>query len=339
MPRWLMKFEVEAHLGVVAGVPRLILRHPKGHYEVQLENHQMQPGMEVPLLNAYLLFEADTIEAADLLGEKLMKQFLDFLAFTTGSRFRVKRPLCLFDWTTGVQERHGYVYRYFPDPGLPQLVLSDRLVPALELLLASDDEPDLMQALHWFSVGVSAGPSDEQFELFWFAIETLARYSGSKDKVPDLCARCREPLFCRKCDEVSTHRPYPSQAIRQLFVRHVSNDPERAFRLSSTMRHALLHGDEVAKVEQENGVTLSQLVDVVGKLAWVALLDALVRRTAEDRVQVGLIQPTTFLHHRVAFKAHVGIQTPVDREPAFSDLPNFEVDLIVEERPAIQPDA
>ena len=105
------------------------------------------------------------------------------------------------------------------------------------------------------------------------------------------------------------------------------------------MRHALLHGDEVARVESENGVTLSQLVDVVGQVAWVALLDALLRRSATDRVHLALIQPNTFLHRRVAFKGHVGFQSPRDREPTFADLPNFEVDLIVQDRPDDRTDA
>ena len=339
MPRWLMKFEIEGHLGVEPDLPHLAFKHPNGHYEVEIENHHMLPGCEVPLLHAYLLFEADTIDAADGSGEKTMRRFVDFLAFTTGSRFRIKRPLCLFDWSAGIHERHGYVYRYFPDPQVPQLILGKRHIPTLELLLAADTDQDLMQALHWFSAGASAGPSDEQFELFWFAIETLARYSRSKEKVPDLCAKCREPLFCNKCAEVSTHRPYPTQAIKQLFTRHVSNDPDRPFRLASEMRHALLHGNEVSRVERENGMTLPQLVDVVGFVAWAALLDALVKRTAEDTVRLGLIQPNTFLHHRVAFKAHVGFQSPEGREPTFNDLPNFEVDLIVQDRPPGQPDA
>lgn len=339
MARWLMKFELEGHLGVEPRAPRLTFKHPNGLYEVHLENHHMVPGCEVPLLHAYLLFEADTIEDADGDGEKTMRRFADFLAFTTGARFRIKRPLCLFDWSPQVSERHGYVYRYFPDPEVPQLILGDRHVPTLELLLAADTDQDLMQALHWFSAGTSAGPSDEQFELFWFAIETLARHSRSKAKVPDLCAKCREPLFCRKCEEVSTHRPYPSQAIKELFTRHVSNDPDRSFRLASEMRHALLHGDEVARVEQENGVTLSQLVDLVARVAWVSLLDGLVRRVAKDSVRLGLIQPNTFLHRRVAFKAHVSIRTPAEREPVFSDLPNLEVDLVVQDRAPEQQDA
>jgi hypothetical protein len=48
MPRWLMKFSVEAHLGVEPGTSALSFHHPDGRYEVHLENLQMDPGHEDP---------------------------------------------------------------------------------------------------------------------------------------------------------------------------------------------------------------------------------------------------------------------------------------------------
>jgi hypothetical protein len=187
MARWLMKFEVEGHIGVEPSMPRLIFKHPRNLYEVHLENCHMEPGCEVPLLNAYILFVSeDSLESADRTGDKHFSRFLDFLTFAAGVRFRIKRRLCLFDWTPEVAERHGYIYRYFGDPSLPQLLLTDGLAASVEGLLRSDSEEELTQALHWFAAAVSADRSDEQFELFWFSIETLARHLRDKSKVPDL---------------------------------------------------------------------------------------------------------------------------------------------------------
>lgn len=340
MARWLMKFEVEAHLGVESKVPRLIFKHPTDRYEVHLENNQMEPGCEVPLLNAFLLFDSETLQVADNAGKNIFEKFLDFLVATTGMRFRIKRRVCLFDWSPGVEQRDGYVYQHFADPNFPQLLLNPQIASVVESLLVSDVDPELMQALHWFAAAVSAELSDEQFELFWFTIETLARYSRSKEKVPDLCARCREPLYCRKCQEVSTHRPYPTQAIAQLFAQHVPNDADCVFRMASAMRHALLHGDEVARVEKEYGLQLSQLSDLVGQVAWVALFSALARRTAQDKpIHFELFKPSTFLHYRVIAKARIGFHSPAGREPEFTDIPIPKLDLIVRDASEGETDA
>jgi hypothetical protein len=205
MARWLMKFELEGHLGVEQSVPRLIFKHPRDLYEVHLENQNMEPGCETPLLNAYILFfSEDGLESAEKTGERHFRRFVDFVTFAAGVHFRIKRRLCLFDWTAGIAERNGYTYQTFPDPNFPQLVMNTDLVSTVEALLRSDDEQELTQALHWFAAGVSANPSDEQFELFWFSIETLARYLRDKAKVPDLCPRCREPLYCNKCQTTPT---------------------------------------------------------------------------------------------------------------------------------------
>ena len=197
MARWLMKFEIEGHLGIEPEVPRLTFRHPHDSYEIHLENYHMDPGCEAPLLNGYVLFNAETIDIADASGEKLLVRYLDFLSLTTGMRFKVKRRLCLFDWTLGVTERQGFVYRNFTDPDIPQLVLNQELVSTIEALNSSNIDTDVIHALHWFAAAVSADTLEDQFELFWFSIETLARHSRDRDKVSDLCvhvaSRCIVP--------------------------------------------------------------------------------------------------------------------------------------------------
>lgn len=329
-----MKFEVNAALGVDTALGELVFRQPDGTFEVYLENHRMEPGCESPSLHAYFLFQADSLDDAETSGEERCRRFLDFLVFTTGARFRASSRLCVYDWSTGADWREGYVYRNFPNPDLPQLVLDHGISSSIELLLSANADADLRQAVHWFSAGVSATSPEEQFELFWFSIETIARSASNKTKVPDRCAMCQEPLYCPNCQKISTHRPYPSQTIRQLFARHVSNDADRMYRITSSMRHALLHGDRVSRVEAEFDLTLSHLVDIVGHIAWVALLTNLVSTVGEEgTVRMGFIQPSTFLHHRLEVKTHVGFKSPGGRPLAFADIPNINADLIVTDQP------
>ena len=335
MGTWLMKFEVEADIGIEASLKELVFKHPGGSFEVHLENHLMDPGCKSPSLHAYFLFQADGPDDAEVRGEEHCSRFLDVLVFTTGARFRAGRRLCVFDWSPGVNHRQGYVYNNFPDPNLPQLVLGQGISSSIELLLSADASVDLRQAVHWFSAGVSAASPEEQFELFWFAIETIARFARDKTKVPDRCAVCKESLYCPKCEAVSTHRPYPAQSIQQLFARYISNDADQVYRMTSSMRHALLHGDRVSRVEAEFDRTLSQLVDTVGNVAWVALLNNLAPTVRQKGVvQMGFIQPNTFLHHQVDLRVHVAFESPSGRPSVFADIPQFELDLTARDHAA-----
>jgi hypothetical protein len=340
MPRWLMKFEIEGQLGVEVGIPRLVYKHPAGTYEVHFENRHMEPGCETPLLTVYVIFDADTLEDAEIAGNRHVRSFVDFLPFTTGYRFRIKRPLCLFDWTKGIAKRRGIVFHHASDPMLPQLIMGHEHASTLERLLSSDTDPDLMRALHWFASGVSAELQDEQFELFWFAIEIMARRTRNREKVPDLCAACHQPLYCPNCQKVSTHRPYPSQAIDQLFARHISDEPQRAYERASAMRHALLHGEEIARVEEETGRTLGWFVDLVGNVAWKSLLSALVEQIGpRESERLYFIQTSTFRHREVEARAEGAFHSPDGRETNFSDIPDLDIKLIVQDAPGPSNDA
>ena len=330
MPRWLMKYGIEAHLGLNAKLPELVFNHPKGTYIVHLQNADVRPGIALPLLHAYVIYEADDIDTAADVGARHLSDVLDTLVFCTGSRFRTHARLALFDWTPGIEERHGRIYSGHPDPNIPQLVLDDSLIPALEVCLLGEASEPLRRALRWFSNGVVASHQDEQFQMFWFAVETIAQ-TVPLEKVSDRCARCREPLFCRKCDDTSTHRPYPKQKIEALFKRHLANDADALFDAVSDMRNALSHGEKISEVEQKYGKTLAQLVDILGRVAWVALFDA-TRQAADaehDSREIRPIQPTTFLHYRVEPVAHVSFPNPQGREPTFSDLPDLKMELEV----------
>jgi len=330
MPRWLMKFAVEAHLGTKADVAELVFKHPNGAYEVHLQNGDVRPGIELPLLLAYVLFDSENIDAAAIEGPRHLDGFIDTLVFCTGSRFRNRSRLALFDWTPGVRERHGRIYKTQPDPNVPQLILDESLIPALETCLVGVEAEAVRRATRWFSNGVSASHQDEQFQMFWFAVETAAS-SLSMDPVPDRCARCREPLFCPKCQELAAHKPYPKQKIEELFKKHLTSHAEELFLAVSDMRNALSHGDKISEVEKKHGHTLAQLVDVVGKVAWVVLFDAI--RKAADPANEGrmirLLQPTTFLHYRIEPTAFVSFTSPDGREPTFGDIPNLQMDLEV----------
>lgn len=332
MPRWLMKYEIEAQLGIVPNLPYLNIKHPKSLWVAHLENFHMEPGCEIPLLIGYILFESDTIEETEIKGKKYSDQLIDFLTFTAKTRFRKRKKLCLFDWTPKIAERIGYIYKVFPNPHFPQLYLNEGLGKTVETLLATESNPTLTWALHKFAEAVSADELEIKFELFWFTIETLASLAGSKDKVPDLCAICKEPLYCQKCNKVPEHRPYPSQLIKSIFNKHVKDQPDIAYNLTSKMRHALLHGEDVTEIEKQNGVPLSDLVDIVGKVAWASLMTTIVNLIFKDKPgHLEIMDVSTFLDYEMATKTRMAFSSSTDREPKFSDIPNTNIDIQIKE--------
>jgi hypothetical protein len=88
------------------------------------------------------------------------------------------------------------------------------------------------------------------------------------------------------------------------------------------MRHALLHGETISSIEGEQGVTLSQVVDWIGKVGRAALLTALGKRAAQEGdVCFRLLYPNTFLHQGLEVKSRFSFTSPADREPMFDDIP------------------
>jgi hypothetical protein len=240
MPRWMMQFEIEGHLGVEADRRELIFRHPSGFYDVHVWNHKMAPGVETPLLYMFVLFDSDDLRSADMQGPEHVNKFLRFLSFATGSAFRVRRPMCLFDWSVDVQDqRHGYVYHHFPNPDLPQLVMNDDVVATVEALLNSDGgDVDVMQALLWFSSAVTASGPENQFQLFWFCIETLARSTATR-------ARCLIDALLAAC---------PFTVARATRFRPTGRTPRR--RSSSCSRGSYLATRSRSFGSQEKCATL-----------------------------------------------------------------------------------
>jgi hypothetical protein len=98
------------------------------------------------------------------------------------------------------------------------------------------------------------------------------------------------------------------------------------------MRHSLLHGERISHAEGEEDMTLSQLVDWVGKVGRAALLTALGNRAARDGdISLSLLYPSTFLHQQIGLKSHFVFKSPVGREPVFDDIPKVDINLIVHE--------
>lgn len=324
-----MKVEVVANLSVKPESRRLSFRAPSGEYECHLQNAEPDPSGGPALLHAYLVFQAPTIEEALDQGDDHARRFFQLLSFAAAARFRIVRRLAIYDWEPAVTERDGLVFQAFPDPRLPLPLLDEGLFHNLESLAPFLSDEPVLRATRWFSEGTAAHHQDFQFLFFWFAIEVIAAYTRNPGKVPDKCPKCGTAFHCKECDETPTHRPYPTQAIQQLFRRHVSNDPDRAYLACSAMRHAMLHGRRINAVEKEHEITIVQLADLAGHIARAALLSVFSKQREKDGHDeaIALLKPDTYVHHELALKAHASFESPSDREVDFDDAPILQAEL------------
>lgn len=152
----------------------------------------------------------------------------------------------------------------------PYETLDQRLLDTVALLQAHPLSPRLRRAMKWFGNGVASKSPDDQFVYFWFVVELIAQLVKDPSPVSDKCPVCREPLYCSTCEKTPLHRPYPKQAIEQLFSE---SGAAELYSRASTARNMLMHGDEMTAIEEALQIEFPGLVNDMGKLAWISILN------------------------------------------------------------------
>jgi len=168
--------------------------------------------------------------------------------------------------------------------------------------------------MRWYRLGVNATVPDDQFMNFWFALEIVAEFQKSSEKVSDKCAVCGSPLYCGWCKGHSTHKPYPRQAIRALLKSVDENCDDAVVKRLDRARNGLMHGSTLEEIEEAGDPSApphEHVVNVLGHLVWRSLLHQFPRDLIAG---TPFGYPNTYLHHTLRGIMH--LQTIV---PAQSD--------------------
>ncbi len=332
MTKWIMKFEVETAATFIIEKNEIAIKNIRDNYEVYVQNNRDRKEVGKTFLLVYLIFESENIDSAEKAGMRNLEEFIDILSFSGCVLFEIKRRIALYDWTPKLTARKGRVYKSIPDPNSPQLIINEEFVGTVETLLKWERSDPLERALRYFRLGVSSIDPYEQFQLFWFVIESLIQVDTDKLKVADKCPRCSEPLFCKKCNEVSYHRPYPIQAIEKIFNKYLPDNNDQAFIISSKTRNVLLHGESIKKIENEFGITLPDIVTIVGKVAHIALLNcSLEKQSDKNQLQeLNLYQPNNFSFYIVDAIANVTAESSERTNLTLEDFPDIKIDINVD---------
>jgi len=327
MKRYLVEYEVESQ-GIVDGIDARTFRIPIRNATVELRNKNAEPGIEFSTLSAFVIFDADSLESAHDHGDEILIELLDLLAFSTHMTFRLSKKLAVADWTPGLAERECWILKKYTGDESPYPVLNEEISETVQLLLGGDISEQLRRALRWFASAMSSRYMDEQFQCFWFVIEILAQISKSVERVNDLCPVCKQPLHCTTCNNLPTHRPYPKQSIADLFSKIVRGDDGKAFEFSNEVRNRLMHGQNVDSIERDLGVEFSKHIDVVGKVAWSALLKELRESMAQQNLEgrkLNIVQANTFCDYDMHVHVHVTFRSRNPDAPDVTEIPNVNV--------------
>jgi hypothetical protein len=312
MTKFLANWEVEADIILPPETPFIRYNHPAGSYTAFLRNIPEQ-RTDLTFLSMQFIFDAPSLLESKDVGERSAKEFLDHLALTSNLKVRLRRLFQIFNWEPSLGIRECLIYSPgYANDDAPYEALEQSLLETVSLLQTQDLNHRVRRAMKWFSNGIAAKAPDDQFAFFWFVIELVAQVVKEPSPVPDKCPTCGGPLHCSACDVTPLHRPYPKQAIEQLFNKYVNDEPASFYQRASRARNLLMHGEDVATIEATLQIDFPKLVDAMGHLAWIAILNqfvpALIGRTPH------LLHTSRYVHMNMSGVAHMQL----------GFIPNFE---------------
>jgi hypothetical protein len=264
-------YELKTESSIVKDDLILRINHPKGLYRVRIKNIPRTVYTTPFLLSLHLYFEAPSLTEAKEVADDYLVDCMNLFAFTTGSRFQRHRIRQIVE-INGTPMQTVLMWSESIEYEDPQPFIDEHIASSIERLSEFDMPPAIRRAMRWYRLGINELNPDDQFANFWFALEIVAEFQKSTEKVPDACPKCRSPLYCETCQTHPTHRPYAKQAIRDLLKAVDQNcDDETIARLDKT-RNSLMHGATLKEIEATLSQPHEQIVDVLGRLLWRALV-------------------------------------------------------------------
>ena len=289
--KWLADFEVISEVSLASNISESGITfqgNPPGAYIVQIKNLESTPGIIDPTLSVQIILDGEEWEEAYDRAIKHLLEILDCLTLTFNSRIKRRKSRRMINWTPGLVQRECILFQEFADPNIPYPIFNDSYLKTVNFFLHCKKDETLTLAIRWYRKALMAETTAETFQYFWFALETLAERDKPDIRVPDLCPKCRKPLYCEDCKKVPEHRPYPKQAIEALIKSVVKGNFEQFFDMSQKIRHALMHGENIQNFGKENNVDINKVRDDLGKVVWGAIFNQIGKCERESKIEAEL---------------------------------------------------
>jgi len=308
-------YEIKALASIYVDDKWLTIQHPKGLFSARIRNIRRK-NFDTPFLfTLYLTFDAESLEIAKNISDEILAQCLNILALTTGCSFVKHRIRQVVDCNGDSEMRSVLAWSENIDHDDPQPILDENFAESIERLLKYDIPPAITKAMRWYRLGINASTPDDQFQFFWFALELVANFRKTTDKVPDQCPRCKSPLYCETCKSHPSHKPYIKQAIQALIKSIVHDCDDDTIKMLSDTRNALMHGSTLREIEEKLPRPHEEVVNILGKIVFQVLIHQFPTEILKEGIIAGT--PQSYVHQILTGVAHITTVVPKDSDGEF----------------------
>lgn len=310
--KFVAHYEIKSAVSVYEDNKWFTIEHPKGLFRARIRNIPRKDFSSPFLLTLHLSFEAENLESAREACDEWLADCLNILALTTGCSFMKHRIRQIVDNSNDSNLKTLLMWGDNIDYDDPQPIFDERFATSLEKLLAFDLPAPIRRAMRWYRLGINALMPDDQFQFFWFALELVANYNKSTDKVSDQCPQCKSPLFCESCNTYPQHKPYIKQAIQALIKSIVKDCDDAIIKMLGDTRNALMHGGTLREIEEKLPHPHEEVVDLLGRIVFEILINQFPMKILKDGIIIG--RPSTYVHQTISGIANVTTVVPKDDE-------------------------
>ena len=326
--QFVANFEIKTETSIINDDLILRFEHPNGLYRVLMRNIPRSEYTIPFLLSLHLYFEASELNEAQEVAEELLTECLNMLSFTTGSKFMYHRIRQIVDASSESPVMRSVIMWAdqikYEDP---QPFLDEKTKKTIEQLLEHDISPAIQRAMKWYRLGVNERVPDDQFMYFWFAIEIIAEFQKPSDKVSDRCPHCQSSLYCETCEKHPAHKPYAKQAIRALLKSVDQECDDSTIESLEKTRNSLMHGSILREIEDSLPEPHEEIVDVLGRLLWKALIHQFPKEIFDGTLILGY--PSTYINRTLKAATHLETIVSTTPEGDFNlDFSGFQAKVI-----------
>lgn len=313
--QFIANYEIKSAISVFEDNRWFTFKDPKGQFRARIRNIVRKDFSTPFLLTLNLTFDAENLDGAKDVADKRLADCLNMLAFVTGSSFVRHRIRQIVDCTPDDQMYSCLMWGDAIGHDDPTLLLDEHFINSIERLLTFEMPPAISRAMRWYRIGINSSTPDDQFQYFWFALEIIANFQKSADKVPDQCPHCKSPLYCETCNKHPEHKPYTKQAIEQLIKAVDKNCSDATIKMLGDARNSLMHGTTLKEVEEKLPDPHEDIVDILGKIVFKVLIHQFPPEIFLEEMAFG--NPSTYVHRSLTGIAHIKTVVPKDSEGEF----------------------
>jgi hypothetical protein len=295
--------------------------------EITFSNGEVNDEGHAIKLLATVIGPSESIDTAEKDLESVLVTQLDLLTFATHSRFKLIEPIRLIEWEAGQKKRNLKAFntvdaRYPPDPELEK-----KYIDTIIKLEQARPPAFTLTALKYFRYGLLDDSPEDQFMRLWLALEIIAENIKQTDPVKIICPVCESSLKCGECGTEPTRVPMAKNAIEELINKIAGKAAKDVSKRQFITRNGLMHGRKRDSIEKECKVSISDIVNELGFLAWNAIFSTIPtkdKQTFEFGHRHGDFTNMKLVMSVLGSFDHSGDES----HPAEDKIPKVEVSLI-----------